>query len=171
MNCYTYFLYIEKNVTGFVTCFNCIRENVRVKLSSGSKRNCVRKFNVFDDDLDLAHKVCETARLHVRKMIFVTWDERPAFLAIDLIRKKYQDVANRIAIVSIHVSHGVHIPFSIVLHYAEYGKYRIINYVRKMKLKYYQYLTREYIQKHRFKLITYRQHGEDTLIVLEKEIL
>jgi len=119
-------IYIE----GSVLCHlhnDVVADDIVVKITDGSKIRAYKKFGVYDDDLDLAHRFLETSK-RFKKGVLIAFDERVTDFAESLADDTIKD---KIAIVNLRVPYFQKVKLSWVLKWASLGYYTLIqkNYI------------------------------------------
>ena len=101
--------------------------DVVIKETDGSKVRAFKKFGVYDDDLDLAHRFIVTSK-RFRRGVLIAFDDRVTDFAESLVDDNVKD---RIALVNLRIPYKYRVRLSWVLKWASPGYYTIIqrNYV------------------------------------------
>ena len=109
-------VYIERGIKGFL---DIDVADADIKVTSGSKIRAYKKFGVYDDDLDLAHRFVVTSK-RFKRGVLVAFDDRVTDFAESLIDDSDRD---RIALVNLRVPYTHKVELSWVLKWASPGYY------------------------------------------------
>ncbi|RLE88654.1 MAG: hypothetical protein DRJ67_01400 [Thermoprotei archaeon] len=110
---------IESYAWGHITERWRARRGYVVRVCDGSKLRAYKKFGVYDDDMDLAHRFVESLRANYDRGILIVHDPRVARLAEGFMD---DDVRRRAAIVVLQLPRGQVVPLSRLLRHAKYGR-------------------------------------------------
>lgn len=93
-------------------------KNPKAKKCSGSKRRAFRKFGVFDDDLDLAHRFLKTVRQMKTLGVLIVFDEH----VVECLEKLLdENMVEKIAVVHLKFPQGDKIEFEELIEHAHFG--------------------------------------------------
>lgn len=110
-------IYIETNAAKRMN-IDVEKENILLKIHPGSKRKAYKKFGVFDDDLDLAHRFVATVKQRKCEGVLIAWDEDVIRWAIRLLDS---ETAENVALVHLVASYGAKISLKYTLEKARCG--------------------------------------------------